>query len=524
MHSNRERTGLTRSTAALVIVLFGAAVTVAGVITGGVPIPSLLALPPVALVAVLIILSLLPLLLTKWRIAISLFFVWLIFEDLVRKLAGNDLRVYFVKDLIYIVALVAIVISPEARGTWKEATGRTRLFLYALVAWGVVMAVPSAMQDWRLPLLGLRFDFFYAPLVVVGFLLGRDKNSLRRSLVSLACIGALASGIGVVQAVIGPEFLAPSQPTPGLDHLVTVRGLPTTGPVYRPTGPFVDPGRYAVFSGTTLAAALAAIVITQGRQRILAFTAAALATTGIWVSGGRSLFILGLALIFIALVAPAYAERRPSFSRAVPVACAAMIVVGGLTLIVPDLFTNRLGWYQATLDPRSSENEWAYRWQLYGENSIKGIKIGGLIGRGTGVESLGKPYLLGVDTSTPGLYQVESGYGSVAVEWGVVGLALWLSWSIAWFLRAARSARVARGNVVAGTAFVLSAWMFIYLFIQFYAGYATFQNYLGNAYFWFFSGIIFSIPVAAGRIGSQGRESESHEPEGVPKAPVLSEA
>ena len=47
----------------------------------------------------------------RWVLTLGIFLVWLVVEDLVRKLAGNNLAVYFVKDLIYFVLLFALFTS-----------------------------------------------------------------------------------------------------------------------------------------------------------------------------------------------------------------------------------------------------------------------------------------------------------------------------------------------------------------------------------------------------------------------------
>ena len=132
----------------------------------------------------------------------------------------------------------------------------------------------------------------------------------------------------------------------------------------------------------------------------------------------------------VAAVAPAIAERRPTVSRAVAVAVALIVAIGGLNLIAPSLISTRAEFYTTTLDPNAETNEWGFRWDNYTHDTFRGIAIGGLVGLGTGQESLGKQYIYGGEGNSPlGLYLVEAGYGSVAIEWGMVGLALWLWWS-----------------------------------------------------------------------------------------------
>lgn len=458
-------------------------------------LPVLGSLPAGALLGVSGAVALLPLALRQWQMALGVFLTWLMLEDLVRKLAGNDLRVYFVKDVIYVLVLAGL--AQAGRGAWRRATGSSRLWFYALVVWAGVMSIPSAFEDWRLPLVGLRLDFSYAPLVMAGFLIAREPGSLRRWLRGLTLLAGAASAVGIAQAVLGPEFLSPQLPTPGLGHLVLIRGLPESGPVYRPTGTFVDPGRFAWMALVGLAISLAAFAL-GGRERVAVVAGVLAAAGAVWVSGGRAVFVAGAFLVAIAAVGVPYAPRRPALRRRVAVAASAVAAVALLAGLFPQLFSTRLAWYRETLDPRSLQNEWASRWHAYGGDTLRGIAIGGLLGQGTGRESLGKQYLYGAEARSPaGLSQVEGGYASVAVEWGVVGLALWVGWSLAWVRRQWRMVQAARGTPLASAGLVLFGWMLSFLFFGFFVGFQVFQNYLANAYFWLLSGVLFALPLAA---------------------------
>ena len=153
------------------IVALGMAVFLGALIADSVPLPIPVELPPVALFAAILILAALPVLVGRWMLTLGILLVWLVVEDLVRKLAGNNLAVYFVKDLIYLVLLFGLFTSASVQQAWRAATGHTRLVLYALVSWAVIMSAATVLSDWRLPLIGLRLDFLYVPLVVAGYLL-----------------------------------------------------------------------------------------------------------------------------------------------------------------------------------------------------------------------------------------------------------------------------------------------------------------------------------------------------------------
>jgi hypothetical protein len=454
-----------------------------------------LALSPAAAVLILAFIIAVPYLLKNWRVMLGVFLVWLVLEDLFRKLAGNDLWIYFAKDVAFLILLLGLFLDPGFRERWRAATGATRFVLYALVAWALIMSVPSWWVDPRLPFIGLRLDFMYAPLVAAGFAIGSRGSSMRWWLLFAASVGAGISLIGVIQATIGPSFLSPGTATPGLIHLELFRGIDSS--VYRPTATFVDPGRFAAFAVLGFAVSLAAFVMSRGGKRILALTCAIANAAGIWVSGGRAGLVVGVLLVAFAAMAGPLVEGRLAPGRAVGMLAGIVLAGVFLTALLPGVVGARLRWYSETLDPRSSLNEWSFRADAAIENTGRALRIGGLFGQGTGTESLGKQYLTGDSNQIAGLYQVEGGYASIAVELGAVGVALWLAWSIGWTVRQWRSIKAGRGHRPATGAFVLFCWMLSFLFYWFVIGFQGFQNYVANAYFWLLSGVMFAVPFTA---------------------------
>jgi hypothetical protein len=475
--------------------ILGLGVLSGALVSGAVSLPQPVRLPPVSIVFGLAYLLSIPLLLRNWRASLGLLLVWLVLEDLLRKFAGNDLRIYFAKDFIFVVLLVGLLVDANLRHWWTQSTGATRYLLYALVAWALIMSVPSLWVDPRLPFIGLRLDFMYAPLVAAGFAIGSRGSSMRWWLLFVASVGAGISLIGVIQATIGPTFLSPGTPTPGLIHLELFRGIDST--VYRPTATFVDPGRFAAFAVVGFAVSLAAFVMSRGGKRVLALTCAIANGAGIWVSGGRAGLVVGVLLVAFTAMAGPLAEGRLAPGRALGMVASIVFAGVFLTALLPGVVGARFRWYSETLDPRSSLNEWSFRAEAAIENTERGLRIGGLFGQGTGTESLGKQYLTGDPNQLAGLYQVEGGYASIAVELGAVGVALWLAWSIGWTVRQWRSIKAGRGHRPAAAAFVLFCWMLSFLFYWFVIGFAGFQNYVANAYFWLLSGVMFAVPFTA---------------------------
>jgi hypothetical protein len=457
-------------------------------------------IPAPVVLGLIVIVPLTPLLLRNWRGTLLFFFVWLMVEDLFRKLAGNAIATYFVKDLILLLVLAGFLMDPEVRGAWKAATGRARIALYALITWAVVMSISSAMIDWRLPLIGLRVDFLYAPLVVVGYVIARDRVDLVRWVTWLAVVTALASSIGLIQATIGPEFLRPSVATPGLERLELTRYTVGATEVFRPVGTFVEPGRFLSMAIVGLTISLGAVLVTDARRRVIASACVLVNLAAVWTSGGRTGVLWGAVLLLVAGVAPAIVERRPTVSRAAMLAVGLIFSLGVLNYIAPSLISSRVEFYATTLDPGAATNEWGFRWASYTQDTLRGISLGGLLGTGTGNESLGKQYIQGgPGYDTPGLYLVEAGYGSIAIEWGLVGLFLWLWWTIAWTIRLIAQVIASFGERVAAFGVVVLSWFVFLMFVAFYGGIANFQNYINNVFLWFLSGMVFALPLAAGR-------------------------
>src|SRR5438034_6605553 len=116
------------------ITALGLAILGVMVITGslkGLP-PGALFLTPIAALGMVV--------LANWRTGIYFFLTWLLVEDLPRKFLGNDMRLYFAKDvlaaILYLAFLAAVV-----RGKFPRLKARFLGPLLLFVAWCVLQAV-----------------------------------------------------------------------------------------------------------------------------------------------------------------------------------------------------------------------------------------------------------------------------------------------------------------------------------------------------------------------------------------------
>jgi hypothetical protein len=92
---------------------------------------------------------------------------------------------------------------------------------------------------------------------------------------------------------------------------------------------------------------------------------------------------------------------------------------------------------------------------------------------------------------------VESGFGCLVLELGIVGLGLWLVMSAAVLISAWKIVRQLRGSPWFPLAFMIFFYAFL-LFLPFtFQGMQAYQDFVLNAYVWLLLGILFRLPKLA---------------------------
>src|SRR5262249_18064070 len=89
---------------------------------------------------------------------------------------------------------------------------------------------------------------------------------------------------------------------------------------------------------------------------------------------------------------------------------------------------------------------------------------------------------------------VESGYGALVVEMGVVGLALWLVMSLAILISAWKVVRKLKGSPLFPVGFVIFWYASFLFFPATFAGIQPYEDFLLNAFVWLLLGILFRLP------------------------------
>jgi hypothetical protein len=170
-----------------------------------------------------------------------------------------------------------------------------------------------------------------------------------------------------------------------------------------------------------------------------------------------------------------------------------------LFLTYPDALLNRLAVYSETLDPRSPTSELLHRTRDYPlANFVAAFDSPRWpYGFGIGTVSLGGQYVVRIFHVLPPTDSVESGFGSIILELGVVGLALWLIMSAAILISAWKVVRKLRGSPWFPLGFMIFWYAFLLLLPFTFQGMQAYQDFVLNAYLWLLLGILFRLPTLA---------------------------
>lgn len=186
--------------------------------------------------------------LKNWRTGILIFLTWMLFEDLARKYMGNNMAIYFAKDVLAAACCLSFYNARRRERTLSPRPGFVLPFVFFFV-WGLLEVFnPNSPSVWY-GLMGLNLYFIYVPLFFLGYALLRNETDLRRFLVLNLIIAGVIAILGAAQGITGQNLLSPADLAPDIRELGTlIRTAPATHERFiRPTSVFVSDGRFAEF-------------------------------------------------------------------------------------------------------------------------------------------------------------------------------------------------------------------------------------------------------------------------------------
>jgi hypothetical protein len=433
--------------------------------------------------------------LNNWRNGLYFFLAWLLFEDFARKFLGNNMAVYFAKDIL--VGIVYLSFFVAYRNKDKDLKTFRPPFLVALllfVWFGVLQIFNPASTSIFYGLLGMKLYFYYMPLLMVGYALINSETELRRFFnINLGLMFVIAV-LGVVQSVLGHTFLNPENPADDIRLLSQLyREAPISGVVvYRPTSVFVSAGRFGnmlMIAWLMVLGFTGYLLLRHRRGRIFAFIMLATTAGASVMSGARGVFMWTMG-------------QREVLRVFRTLQRAGLGIALGLALLMfafPQAFLDRLAVYAETLDPRSPASELVYRVRDYPlANFLLAFQTPRWpYGYGIGTVSLGGQYVTRILHVAPPTIGVESGFGSLIVEMGIGGLLLWFIMSGAVLISAWRVVRKLKGSPWFPLGFTIFWYAFLLLILFTFQGLQAYQDFVLNAYLWLLLGILFRLPTLA---------------------------
>ena len=444
--------------------------------------------------------------LSNWRSGFYMFLVWLLFEDLARKYLGNNMAIYFGKDVLVGVTYISFFAALR-RG--KVPTFRPVFLLpLGVFFWlGVLQVFNPNSPSMLYGLLGLKLYFYYVPLLFVGYALLRSEKDLHQLLVVNAGLAGIIGLLGIIQAITGPSFLNPVDLAPELSPLGHLyRTAPVSGAIlYRPTSVFVSDGRFAwylILAWVLSFGTAGYLVLRTRRGRNIVFLSIALVSAAVLLSGSRGalMWTLGSACIMAAALLRGAPWRWQQGHRLVKALRRTFFLAGlgvcGLLLLFPAATGARWAFYSETLSPENRNSELYTRtWDYPLLNiSLAFAHPDWPYGYGIGTASLGAQYvsrLLGA--RDPGV-GVESGLGTLIVEMGILGPILWLWWSLVLIRSGWQVVRQLKATPYYPVGFSIFWFAALLLVALTYFSIGPYQNYVFNAYLWVLVGILFRLP------------------------------
>ena len=447
----------------------------------------------------------------NWRNGTYFFLAWLLFEDFARKFLGNNMAVYFAKDVLVLLVYLSFFAAYRRKNLDLQTFRPPFLSVLLVFVWfGVMQVFNPASTSIFYGLLGIKLYFYYVPLILVGYAMINSEAELRKFFFINLGLMLVIAALGIVQSIAGPRFLNPAVMADDIRLLSEAyRVAPISGVrVYRPTSVFVSAGRFGdllIIAWLLVFGFGGYLLLRCRRGRTFAFLALAITAAACVMSSSRGVFMWssGSALVGAAAFVWGAPWRQ---GEALRVLRQLQRVVLGIALAViimlltyPQAFGDRLAVFSETLDPRSPASELVHRTRDYPlKNFLAAFDYPRWpYGYGIGTISLGGQYVSRFFNARPSVTPVESGFGCLIVELGIGGLLLWLVVAVTIVISGWRVVRQLKGSPWFPLAFMILLYAFLLLLPLTFAGLQPYQDFILNAYLWLLLGVLFRLPKLA---------------------------
>jgi hypothetical protein len=427
------------------------------------------------------------------------------------------MTIYFAKDLLTLILYVSFF---RARLAKKTGTFQIpfKVPLLAFIWFGLIQVFNPASTSIFYGVLGMKVYFLYVPLVLIGYAFIQSEEDLRHFFNFVAVLWLAVAGLGVAQSIIGPTFLNPATLQEDIRELsTTYRAAPTSGLfAYRPTSVFVSAGRFQDLLTVSWVISLGFgcyLLLRVKKGRLLVFTTVGALAAASLMSASRGAFMWnsGSVLIIVAGFLWGAPWRQAQALRTVRALQRATLFAGlaifALLTIFPEELGSRLAIYWETLSPTSPVSELAHRTSTYPLQELAKAFDNPRwpYGYGIGTCTFGGQYVVRIMHAQPIGIGVESGFGNLLLELGIVGFILWITLGFSVVISSWKVVRELKGTPWFPLSFAISLYASLLFFPMMYTGASVYQDFLLNSYFWLLLGILHRL-----RFFSKATEAAQH--------------
>ncbi|MBD6617932.1 hypothetical protein FNW02_19410 [Komarekiella sp. 'clone 1'] len=373
--------------------------------------------PLIALIAVIVLIGIVWLSALNWRLTVKVTLIIVIFEGVLRKwvLPQATEQIYFLKDLLLLVAYLSYYFSPEPKYPFKWSI--FNIVLIMVLSWSVFQAFNPSLGSPIIGIFGLKAYFFYVPLMWILPSLFQSEEELYKFLRNYLLLAIPVCLLATVQ-----YFSPPSSPIniyaggKGADALA--------GGAVRVTGTFPYIAGYSTYLSFCFSILIPLLTLPQKPLwRLLTLIEAFLVVATSFMTGARGLLAFEV-LFLLGYVCILSFTHLSEFIRSVKSLLIPIILISAL---VPRFFGKAIETFSSRLNDEGAQQEFSSRALSSFSTPDKAMQEKGLDGYGIGATHQGSGALrnafkLPIGEPPP---VGEKDAERVLIELGPFGLLLW---------------------------------------------------------------------------------------------------
>ncbi len=236
------------------------------------------------------------------------------------------------------------------------------------------------------------------------------------------------------------------------------------------------------------------------------FVGIGVVTVAVMITGTRTpfVFVIGSAFVMTAAFLWGAPWKWGQGHRMVK-ALRRALLFGGVCLILmvyvfPTIIGGNWAFFSETMSVSGEGSQFVNRTWDYPMMNLRQAFLDGdrwMYGHGTGMNTLGMQYVAQYLGERLPQFAVESGYGGLIIEFGILGPILWFAWVLALLWSGWRIVKHLRQTVYFPIAFAIWWYALVMLIMLMYFGMATYDNFVNNAFLWLLVGVLFRLPDLA---------------------------